>query len=112
MYLELRLNIFDTALKPWKATGFASEQYDQDTGKGQWTEHFMGWTALILRVFASPNVQQNQRCLGSQIGHFDTDDPEIRSYSMILGSLLAILVFRRRSMKFLEKNGGNIIPTS
>ena len=48
MYSQLRKNLVDTVYKSWEDTGFAWEQYNPDTGAGQRTQHFTGWTSLAL----------------------------------------------------------------
>lgn len=57
MYTELRLNLVNTVFDSWKDTGFAWEQYSPDTGKGQRTQHFTGWTSLIVRIMAMPDLR-------------------------------------------------------
>ncbi|KAG7289555.1 hypothetical protein NEMBOFW57_005926 [Staphylotrichum longicolle] len=43
-----RKNIVETVYKSWEETGFAWEQYNPETGKGQRTQHFTGWTSLVV----------------------------------------------------------------
>lgn len=40
----------------WKTTGFAWEHYNPDTGKGQGTQGFTGWTALVTKIMALPDL--------------------------------------------------------
>jgi mannosyl-oligosaccharide glucosidase len=56
VYSELRKNLVDTVYESWKDTGFAWEQYDPETGKGQRTQHFTGWTTLIVKVLGMPDL--------------------------------------------------------
>jgi mannosyl-oligosaccharide glucosidase len=56
VYTDLRKNLVDTVYESWKDTGFAWEQYDPETGKGQRTQHFTGWTTLIVKVLGMPNL--------------------------------------------------------
>ncbi|GAB7350307.1 hypothetical protein MBLNU459_g0941t1 [Dothideomycetes sp. NU459] len=56
MYTSLRKNLVDTVFKSWKETGFAWEQYNPETGAGQRTQHFTGWTSLIVKIMAMPEV--------------------------------------------------------
>ena len=58
IYAELRRNIVGTVFESWKKTGFAWEQYNPETGDGQRTQHFTGWTALIVRILAMPDLEQ------------------------------------------------------
>ena len=57
IYNELRVNLVNTVFRSWQETGFAWEQYNPDTGKGQRTQHFTGWTALIVRIMAMPELR-------------------------------------------------------
>ncbi|KAI1819523.1 glycoside hydrolase family 63 protein [Xylaria intraflava] len=52
LYNRLRQNLVSTVYKSWKETGFAWEQYNPDTGAGQRTQHFTGWTSLVVNMMA------------------------------------------------------------
>jgi|TARA_R110002003_G_C686878_1_gene25360 mannosyl-oligosaccharide glucosidase len=56
LYTELRRNLVDTVYESWKETGFAWEQYNPETGKGQRTQHFTGWTSLVVKIMAMPDL--------------------------------------------------------
>lgn len=56
MYSQLRRNLVDTVYKSWKDTGFAWEQYNPDTGVGQRTQHFTGWTSLVVKIMAMDDL--------------------------------------------------------
>ncbi len=50
MYNSLRLNLVKTVFDEWERTGFAWEQYNPETGEGQRTQHFTGWTSLVVKI--------------------------------------------------------------
>ncbi|KAG6035836.1 hypothetical protein E4U41_005900 [Claviceps citrina] len=52
LYGRLRRNVVETVYRSWEETGFAWEQYDPDTGAGQRTQHFTGWTSLVVKIMA------------------------------------------------------------
>ncbi|KAG5970953.1 hypothetical protein E4U55_001392 [Claviceps digitariae] len=52
LYTRLRKNLVDTVYRSWEETGFAWEQYDPETGAGQRTQHFTGWTSLVVKIMA------------------------------------------------------------
>ncbi|KAH6686185.1 mannosyl-oligosaccharide glucosidase [Plectosphaerella plurivora] len=52
LYNSLRRNLVDTVYSSWEETGFAWEQYNPETGKGQRTQHFTGWTSLVVKIMA------------------------------------------------------------
>ncbi|KAI8961584.1 glycoside hydrolase family 63 protein [Daldinia sp. FL1419] len=52
LYAKLRENIVETVYQSWEETGFAWEQYNPETGKGQRTQHFTGWTSLVVKIMA------------------------------------------------------------
>ncbi len=56
MYSGLRKNLVDTVYNSWTETGFAWEQYNGETGKGQRTQHFTGWTSLVVKVMGMPDL--------------------------------------------------------
>jgi len=43
--------------KEWERTGFAWEQYNAVTGLGQRTQHFTGWTSLVVKMMAMPDLK-------------------------------------------------------
>ncbi|KAK8101180.1 hypothetical protein PG999_011554 [Apiospora kogelbergensis] len=56
LYTRLRKNLVETVYQSWEETGFAWEQYDPETGKGQRTQHFTGWTSLVVKIMAMPDL--------------------------------------------------------
>ncbi|KAI1504145.1 glycoside hydrolase [Biscogniauxia marginata] len=56
LYTRLRQNIVDTVYKSWEETGFAWEQYNPETGQGQRTQHFTGWTSLVVKIMAMDDL--------------------------------------------------------
>jgi len=61
LYSSLRQNLVTTVYNGWKETGFAWEQYNPDTGKGQRTAHFTGWTALVVKAMNFPELDSKGR---------------------------------------------------
>lgn len=61
MYTALRRNLVETVYNSWLETGFAWEQYNPDTGKGQRTQHFTGWTSLVVKIMAMPDLAGGRR---------------------------------------------------
>lgn len=56
LYTRLRTNLVRTVYESWKETGFAWEQYNPETGKGQRTQHFTGWTSLVVKIMSMPDL--------------------------------------------------------
>jgi len=52
VYAELRDNLVGNMVAQWKATGYFWEQYDPDSGAGQRTHPFNGWSSLALLALA------------------------------------------------------------
>ena len=52
MYAELRQNLVGNLQREWERSGFLWEQYHPETGEGQRTHPFNGWSALVLLVLA------------------------------------------------------------
>lgn len=61
IYTELRGNLIETVYQSWKDTGFAWEQYNPDTGKGQRTAHFTGWTSLVVKMMCMPVLERHAK---------------------------------------------------
>ncbi|XPS77894.1 Mannosyl-oligosaccharide glucosidase [Ascochyta lentis] len=60
IYIELRRNIVHTIFSSWLQTGYAWEQYDPVGGHGQRTQHFTGWTSLVVSIMAMPDLEQGE----------------------------------------------------
>ena len=58
--MSLRQNLVDTVYNSWKETGFAWEQYNPETGKGQRTQHFTGWTSLVVKIMGMPDLGESR----------------------------------------------------
>ena len=56
MYNKLRRNLVNTVFSEWERTGFAWEQYNPETGAGQRTQHFLGWTSLVVNIMAMDEI--------------------------------------------------------
>ncbi|KAF2688499.1 glycoside hydrolase family 63 protein [Lentithecium fluviatile CBS 122367] len=61
LYTALRKNLVNTVYESWKETGFAWEQYNPETGKGQRTQHFTGWTSLVVKIMSMPDLEGTGR---------------------------------------------------
>ena len=57
MYTDLRKNLVVNVFGEWERTGFAWEQYNPETGEGQRTQHFTGWTSLVVKIMAMDDLQ-------------------------------------------------------
>ena len=45
----------------WERTGFAWEQYNAATGAGQRTQHFTGWTSLVVKLMTMPDLSSGKQ---------------------------------------------------
>lgn len=61
MYSRLRKNIVANVFRQWKKTGFAWEQYNPDTGNGQRTQHFTGWTTTVVKMMTMPDLSADTK---------------------------------------------------
>lgn len=68
LYSRLRLNLVKTVYDSWVDTSFAWEQYNPDTGKGQRTQHFTGWTSLVVKIMGMPDLSGGKWKIGGA-GH-------------------------------------------
>ncbi|KAK1453828.1 mannosyl oligosaccharide glucosidase [Colletotrichum melonis] len=67
LFTRLRKNLVDTVYNSWEKTGFAWEQYNPETGEGQRTQHFTGWTSLVVKLMAMEEPSKSGG--GSSGGH-------------------------------------------
>ncbi|KAI1914025.1 Processing alpha glucosidase I [Ophidiomyces ophidiicola] len=56
MYTKLRRNLVENVFNEWERTGFAWEQYNPESGHGQRTQHFTGWTSLVVKIMVMPEI--------------------------------------------------------
>nr|POE76652.1 putative mannosyl-oligosaccharide glucosidase [Quercus suber] len=61
MYDALRRNLIETVRASWEETGFAWEQYNPETGAGQRTQHFTGWTSLVVKIMTMPHLSGEKK---------------------------------------------------
>lgn len=100
--MELRTNLVKTVFESWIKTGFAWEQYNPDTGRGQRTQHFTGWTSLIVKIIAMPDLQQGSQAQVAlnQHGPVEIDHLNMKLGLGVTAMLLLCFVFRRRLSRF------------
>lgn len=53
-YAQLRATLVETVVGEYARTGYAWEQYNDETGRGQRTRHFLGWTSLVVLIMQMP----------------------------------------------------------
>jgi mannosyl-oligosaccharide glucosidase len=59
IYTKLRTNVVENVFREWEKTGFAWEQYNPETGAGQRTQHFTGWTSLVVNMMVMPDLSKS-----------------------------------------------------
>ncbi|KAH7125376.1 glycoside hydrolase [Dendryphion nanum] len=115
MYRDLRENLVNTVYKSWVDTGFAWEQYNPSSGHGQRTQHFTGWTALIVLIMAMPDLYaeetEESKEFGNRISGLLEQARQKSSWSTIsscvtLFLLVVLFLTRRRTAKMLRGFGG------
>ncbi|EEB09180.1 glucosidase I Gls1 [Schizosaccharomyces japonicus yFS275] len=52
IYNELRVNVVNTVYREWARSGIFYEQYNSETGVGQRTKGFTGWTSLVVNILS------------------------------------------------------------
>ncbi|KAL9126637.1 MAG: hypothetical protein Q9217_004340 [Psora testacea] len=67
MYKELRKNLVETVFNEWERTGFAWEQYNAETGEGQRTQHFTGWTSLVVKIMGMPDLNKEREMVHGEL---------------------------------------------
>lgn len=95
MYNTLRRNLVTTVYNSWRDTGFAWEQYNPDTGAGQRTQHFTGWTALVVKIAAMPELPE----VGGEADSRPSQRLWLQSPSTLIFLVVIavfLLMFRRR----------------
>lgn len=52
VYTELRKNLIDNVFNQYKKSGYIWENYKDETGEGQYSHPFTGWSSLIVLIMA------------------------------------------------------------
>lgn len=117
-YIALRKNIIDTVYNSWRTTGFAWEQYNEDTGAGQRTQGFTGWTALVVKIMHMPDLSDGAKTtgytsfvggLGPKIVKRSSANNLVLASIVILGAVAAIMG-RRRVIGVVRILFGRFLP--
>ncbi|KAG0691000.1 Processing alpha glucosidase I [Pichia californica] len=56
VYIQLRENLVNNIYDNYESTGYAWEQYNEESGAGQRTRHFLGWTSLVILMMKMPSA--------------------------------------------------------
>lgn len=92
LYISLRRNMVGTVYKAYRATGFTWEQYDAKTGAGRRSQPFTGWTALVVKIMAMPDLESGQGLRDHVKGYYEEARKQaVRHPSLDLAALLAAL---------------------
>ena len=67
MYSRLRKNLVENVFREWKETGFAWEQYNPETGNGQRTQHFTGWTSMVVNIMSMPDLPKGTKATHDEL---------------------------------------------
>ncbi|KAF2269219.1 glycoside hydrolase [Lojkania enalia] len=100
IYKELRRNVVETVHKSWLETGYAWEQYGPHGGHGQRTQHFTGWTALVVKIMAFPDLEPEERFSGKIESMMEEakDHQRFSAGAVMVAFMLVVFfcVYRRR----------------
>ena len=89
MYVSLRLNLVSTVYDAWRETGYAWEHYNPDTGAGEGVQHFTGWTALITKVAAMPDLNSKGNYAFGSLGR----NLMLDMHTVVITAIVVIIVF-------------------
>jgi mannosyl-oligosaccharide glucosidase len=97
IYIALRKNLVTTVYDSWRQTGFIWENYASDTGLGGGAFQFTGWTALIVKVAAMPDLRKR----GIHTIVESTPDWSSNSHLLVSTAVLVVFLFmfRRRTAR-------------
>jgi mannosyl-oligosaccharide glucosidase len=107
LYGSLRRNVVNTVFESWRTTNSAWEQYNPDTGAGQRTQHFTGWTALVAKIMAMPDVEiaSSGEVYKRPVVRKSFAEGRPRWTLPVIGTAMLLLVIgvRRKSMRFWRR---------
>jgi mannosyl-oligosaccharide glucosidase len=107
LYTSLRLNVVDAVFKSWSTTNFAWEQYNPETGAGQRTQNFAGWTSLVANIMAMPDVGIAKDRLKPMPSDFESRPRWV--FPLKLYMALVLFYFTRRRLMLLWRR---MFPTA
>ncbi|KAH7401557.1 glycoside hydrolase [Pyrenochaeta sp. MPI-SDFR-AT-0127] len=94
IYVELRCNIVNTVYNSWLQTGYSWEQYDPVGGHGQRTQHFTGWTALVVNIMAMPELEQGEGVKDKVKGYYEEAKKQaVENQTTSAGSIIFAVTF-------------------
>lgn len=115
IYAELRNNVVQTVFSAWLQTGYVWEQYDPVGGHGQRTQHFTGWTALVVKIMAMPDLAPGKGYTGKVKEYYEeakkqaVENQKSSSGAVVFAIVLMAFVYvtRRRfagTLRSLRRN--------
>jgi mannosyl-oligosaccharide glucosidase len=110
IYIELRRNIVHTVFSSWLETGYVWEQYDPVGGHGQRTQQFTGWTALVVKIMAMPDLESGEGVTDKMKEYYEdakkkaVQNQKTSAGSVVFAVLLMVFVYvtRRRFARALR----------
>ncbi|CAN9285008.1 unnamed protein product [Alternaria alternata] len=94
IYIELRRNIVHTVFNSYLKTGYVWEQYDPIRGDGQRTQQFTGWTALVVKVMAMPDLEKDDGMTEKMKGYYEEAKKQaVQNQTTGAGSVVFAVVF-------------------
>src|SRR4051794_37451985 len=80
LYTRLRLNLIKNVYEQWAESGFAWEQYSPEDGMGQRTQHFTGWTSLVVKIMGMPDLSGGSEGFDvSELNEVPEEKPKAKS---------------------------------
>ncbi|KAF1921735.1 glycoside hydrolase [Ampelomyces quisqualis] len=93
IYIELRSNIVHTVFSAWLQTGYVWEQYDPVGGHGQRTQHFTGWSALVVKIMAMPDLSMGEGYKDKVKGYYEEAKKQaVESQKSSTGALVFAII--------------------
>ncbi|ETS83073.1 hypothetical protein PFICI_04949 [Pestalotiopsis fici W106-1] len=103
---DLRTRVIDTVCRSWEKTGFVWEQYNDQTGEGQRSRAFTGWTASIILLMGLDDIATDSLDGSSRAGIFGWSS---MSAMLFITGLVFLAMFRRQLLGFCKRVGPGLL---
>lgn len=97
---DLRTRVIDTVYRSWEKTGFVWEQYNDQTGEGQRSRAFTGWTASVILLMGLDDIATDRPDEVQRTGFTAWSS---MSGILFTTGIVLLVVFRRQMLEICRR---------
>jgi mannosyl-oligosaccharide glucosidase len=97
---DLRTRVVDTVYRSWEKTGFVWEQYNDQSGEGQRSRAFTGWTASVILLMGLDDIATDRSGEVQRTGFTARSSV---SGILFTTSIVLLVIFRRQMLEICRR---------